>query len=1126
MPGKADGEFTVYVKNSKPSNILLKSTAKKVTFKNGAIEETTAEDSVGVGAYKMKVSYTVAQDLELSEEEASLSFDFTVFAQFTSEDAISKKVNFSVSYVAADSSLALTNFKVSNQKEHVFTLSWTNPSGIEFKSMDYVVYLLTASTSSESSAEGEESATIKTKVESGSLEANATSLTTKTSLTAKSNYYVEITAVSANAWYTTGTDGVTVSTTDDITPPNAPNIAFSSSTEDSITLKYTKGDSTDDTATLWFSIVSVASDETETAVTDATISATVGTNTVTYSSTGGLDVSDVEANAELEIVISGLARSKTETSYKITIHAKDTLGNDSAQTSGIVVNDENNRNTEISAITSADDVAPELSSVSVSNGTSSAKISWTEPSDSDFAGVKIMKGNTEVTKVSKGTAYYAPTSLSAGETYTLYAYDRVGNEQSSGVEAKVELTSLKATAQVKYTGSILVTWDDITDYDSSGNEITYTYSVSGNGPTSVTEKSNIKSGTTGAHFTGLTVSDDETSSNLYTFTVKATASDSSTTEKSASTTPTAAKTVIWTIVNAYENSSTKSYNVIPYIPTTANSYPSDDVVSRADPNKYKFTKWIVEPGLSDSSDSDLFSLVATAADNTNAGLYMFFDFDNESRYSTKNSYDVPNWYNSGEKTHAFVTALNDDGTKLKDNGELSYATFKLGKSACTTTAYVNGTASTTGWNRIVSAYDSSYALYDYGNRESAHTSSDTSSGVEPAFTYVETLLDKACENSATSAPTVGTATVESASSVKLTWTNPTDADFSHVLITCDSESSVSVQSTDTSATITGLTGSTNYTFKITAYDYYGNASSSASFTSVTTLDGTAAPTNAKVTVGYTGQLIVTWTDATNSSDYTYTVSATSSDTTETVEPKIGIAQGTQKAVFNGLVAGNTYTFTLKSTLNGADYEYSDNALAGTAVKVLWHIKSGYYSREIVSTMSSENSGYHLVAANSGESGYSGLLYTEWLVMPSLSSPENTDYFSLMGTDSSGTESGYYLYEAIGNDGSTTNGREESSSSFMYSYWGKTTGNTRNEYFMAKENQSYISDSDLKVASFKWIDASDCTTALTTGYVGWKYLQSEYDGKYAQHASCHFFTVSSINDIPCAAMSYYQTTLTE
>lgn len=691
LPGKADGEFTVYVKNSKPSNIVLKSTAKKVTFTQGSIEETTAEDSVGAGAYKMKVSYAVAQNLELQEDETSLSFDFTVFAQFTSEDAISKKVNFNVSYVAADSSLALTNFEVSGQKEHVFTLTWTNPSGIEFKSMDYVVYLLTTSStssSSENSGEGEESATktIKTQVESGSLEANATSLTTTTSLTAKSNYYVEITALSSNAWYTTGTDGVSISTTDDITPPNAPKIALSSSAEDSITLKYTKGDSSDDTATLLFSIATVASDKTETTVTNATISATVGTSTVTYSSTDGLDVSDVEANAELEIVISGLARSKTETSYKITVHAKDALGNDSAQTSGIV-NDEDNRNTEISASTVADTVAPVLSSVSVSNGTSSAKISWTEPSDSDFAGVKIMSGDTELTKVLKGTAYYALTGLSADTTYTLYAYDTVGNEQSTGVEAKVELASLKPSAKVKYTGSILVTWDDITDYDSSGNEVTYTYSVSGtsSGTDTVTSKTSIAQGTQKALFSGLTVG------NTYTFTMSFVLNGTTTVAKA--TASETARQVVYIINGGGNYLQVRSKNNTAFWTSLSSDYMS---------------KWILMPALADETDTSSFSL-QSADDND---YWLVIDTSTTYTSSTSDS-PVGGWDSNSGNNVAILTTKPTDSTGYKK------ASFTV------TNPVTDSDTSNSGYSSYLWVNDSSYYLREWWGQAVVHKTSDT-----------------------------------------------------------------------------------------------------------------------------------------------------------------------------------------------------------------------------------------------------------------------------------------------------------------------------------------------------------------------------------------------------------------
>lgn len=464
LPGELKGEFTVYIKNSKPSNVLIQSTSKKVSFTKGSIEDTTAADSVGSGAYKVKVSYSVAQDLGLAEGESVLSFDFNVFAQFSTQDAISKKVNFNVSYVSADSNLALSNFAVSGQNEHVFTLSWENPSGVEFQSMNYVIYLLTTT------GEGESAETTKTSVETGSLEPDATSFTTKSNLQAKSKYSVEITAVTANAWYTSSTDGVEISTTDDITPPNKPNVTLVSNTEDSITLKYIKGDSSDDTATLWFSVSGEGSDK-------ATISASLNSESepITYSETSGLDVSSIETNAVLTILISGLPRSQNTSYYTITVHAKDALGNDSANNA-----DENNRNAVISASTTSDTSAPELSSSSVKldNGFSSAKISWTAPGDSDFAGVKIKKGDDELADVKVGTNQYVLTGLTENASYSLFAYDGAGNVQETGVNAEVELSTFTASAAPKYTGSILVTWNDITDYASNGDKITYTYTVS------------------------------------------------------------------------------------------------------------------------------------------------------------------------------------------------------------------------------------------------------------------------------------------------------------------------------------------------------------------------------------------------------------------------------------------------------------------------------------------------------------------------------------------------------------------------------------------------------------------------------------------------------------------------
>jgi len=65
-------------------------------------------------------------------------------------------------------------------------------------------------------------------------------------------------------------------------------------------------------------------------------------------------------------------------------------------------------------------------------------------------------------------------------------------------------------------------------------------------------------------------------------------------------------------------------------------------------------------------------------------------------------------------------------------------------------------------------------------------------------------------------------------SVSLSWTNPQDNDFNHVVI---SYSGGSQTTSATSANITGLTNGNSYTFTVVAYDNTGNASQGVSVTS-------------------------------------------------------------------------------------------------------------------------------------------------------------------------------------------------------------------------------------------------------------------------------------------------------
>ncbi len=931
--GLADGSFTVTVANEKPSKIQVKSASSKISFSASEITENSD------GTYSSVVTYSVADDLELAEDESVLETKFSVYALFSSSDTIQKNVLVKASYISENSAYELKNFAVSGQNEHVFTLSWENPQGASYVLVSYKIYLLTTTDDGEGN-----SVTEKTLVESGSLSTDASSLTNTSSLAAKSNYYVEITVSATDGWYTTGTDSVEIATTDDITPPTAPSLSVTGTAEESVTLKYTKGDSSDDTAALFFEIT--CADE---SVTVPELSTLIDS----YTDDDGLDVSSVTSGAEQEIVINGLKRSSQAIDYTIKVHAKDALKNDSASladNAGIV---------ELTASTVADTTAPELSSASVSVGLNSAKIEWENPTDSDFAGIKIMKGS-DVVASSVTDEYYVLTDLTEGGTYTLYSFDTVGNVQATGVEVAVSLKTLTASAEAQYTGSILVSWNNLTDYTSDGTAVDYTYSVSAtssDGGTLPDDKTSLSSTTSSAAFTGLTVGSS------YTFTVKALAD--STEKASATTDGTEAVTVILKIGNGYDASGTSPTRYLAW-GASSSSTTCYNTGALPDSDNPTASYWIIRPAL--SGTEGYFSLeAATGTTGLGTGYYLYIDKTRD--YVAYNKTWGSGGWTNGFAMVATTTGVENDGTSyITDNKQASF--------------YWGTSSWNSSYSRMYSEGNEGYYVCHASLTFGITNSSSEDSAGCAAFLISNTYTsEKDYSADVPSAVTSLTATASSASEINLSWTNPSDEDFSYVEITYGTES---VTSTGNSAVISGLVANTTYEFSVVVYDVYGNAST-ATTASATTPEGTNYPTNATVATGYTGQIIVTWTDATSSSDFTYTVSVTSSESTETIEAKT-VAQGVGKAIFNNLTVGNTYTFTLKATLNSTDYAYT-GTLSATAVNKKVHILNGGGKYLQVKT------GNDIAFFESGTSN----TYT-WLVMPSLADEYDTNTFTLKSVD--------------------------------------------------------------------------------------------------------------------------------
>ena len=75
--------------------------------------------------------------------------------------------------------------------------------------------------------------------------------------------------------------------------------------------------------------------------------------------------------------------------------------------------------------------------------------------------------------------------------------------------------------------------------------------------------------------------------------------------------------------------------------------------------------------------------------------------------------------------------------------------------------------------------------------------------------------------------------------VDVQWSNPTDADFDHVLVawTPDGSAGQVISAPDAACSLTGLDNYTDYTFTLTSVDVEGNASAPVSFSATPTLSG-------------------------------------------------------------------------------------------------------------------------------------------------------------------------------------------------------------------------------------------------------------------------------------------------
>lgn len=141
----------------------------------------------------------------------------------------------------------------------------------------------------------------------------------------------------------------------------------------------------------------------------------------------------------------------------------------------------------------------------------------------------------------------------------------------------------------------------------------------------------------------------------------------------------------------------------------------------------------------------------------------------------------------------------------------------------------------------------------------------------------------------------------------LTWTNPADVDFDHVVVAGASIPSENITVGNQTATITGLTNGTTYTVKVQTVDTAGNVSAGAEVSGTPEKKDTTAPaevTGLKATAG-NGQLVLTWTNPADA-DFDHAAITGAAITLS------NITMGNQTATITGLTNGTAYTVKVQT----------------------------------------------------------------------------------------------------------------------------------------------------------------------------------------------------------------------
>lgn len=262
----------------------------------------------------------------------------------------------------------------------------------------------------------------------------------------------------------------------------------------------------------------------------------------------------------------------------------------------------------------------------------------------------------------------------------------------------------------------------------------------------------------------------------------------------------------------------------------------------------------------------------TTAINDEINYYRAFTYDYDNNYNDDSSQVTNATPHQPSNVSGLTLSQNDNGELITINWvNPTESTFELNEVYVSTTNLISLTYEQTKANAILlySGIDTSATYTTTPNNTyyvkvfSKHTVLDEpyiTSGVTDSILTVDTVAPGTITN---------LSKVENDQYVTLSWTNPTDSDFSKVKIMYKtdtypadiSDGTVAYEGSGTTTTITGLTNDTTYYFRVFAYDTNGNINTTTDNQQIT-----CVPSNVKIygvkidTTNSNPETAVTYTD--------------------------------------------------------------------------------------------------------------------------------------------------------------------------------------------------------------------------------------------------------------------------